>query len=243
MENNKVLVGILIIAIIAVALYLGVGSSGATVSAIGESEIKAQPDLVKVYFNIQTNGNSSKEAKDSLDEISESVQIALLRLKLDREKIQMQSYNIYQEYDWSNGQRKEKGFVASQQIVVETEDFDLTVGIVDAGVDNGALVNWINFELSEERQKEYKKKALEEAGKDAKAKAEATASGLGKSLGRLVSVQSQDFRYGPYRYFETGVAESGTMNTATVKEAALNIAPRDVSVNAVISVQYKLRAF
>jgi len=239
--GNKLIVGILIVVIIVVVAYLGIGSSGATVSATGESDIEVQPDLVSVYLNLQTKNVSSVDAKDALDSISEDVQIALLRLGLDRKDIQMQSYNIYQEYDWSNGQRKENGFVASQQIVVKTEDFDLTADIVDVAIDNGALVSWINFELSDEKQKEYKIQALEEAGKDAKTKAEATASGLGKKIGALVSVQSQDFNYGPYRYFESGFADG--VNSVEVKEAALNIAPKDVNVRATISVQYKLRNF
>ena len=237
--KNKVLIGILLVAIIAVIIYIG--NTGAVVSAVGESNLEVQPDLVKVYLNLEARDKSSKVAKDSLDVISDDVQIALLRIGLSKEDIKMQSYNIYQEYDWRNGEQIEKGFVASQQIVVETNEFDLTAEIVDAAIDNGALVSWINFELSDEKQNEYKVKSLEEAGKDANKKAEATASGLGKKLGRLVSVESQDFNYGPYVYFEAkaqdGIADS------SVRQAALDIAPRDVNVNARISVKYKLRSF
>ena len=237
--KNKVLIGILLVAIIAVIIYIG--NTGAVVSAVGESNLEVQPDLVKVYLNLEARDKSSKVAKDSLDVISDDVQIALLRIGLSKEDIKMQSYNIYQEYDWRNGEQIEKGLVASQQIVVETNEFDLTAEIVDAAIDNGALVSWINFELSDEKQREYKVKALEEAGKDANKKAEATAAGLGKKLGKLVSVESQDFNYGPYRYFEA-TAEGGVADSS-VKQAALDIAPKEINVNARISVKYKLRSF
>ena len=239
--ERKLIVGILIVAIIFVVVYIGIGSSGAVVSAVGESNIEVQPDLVKVYLNLEAKDKSSKVAKDSLDIISDKVQIALLRLGLSKEEIKMQSYNIYQEYDWKNGEQIEKGFVANQQIVIETKEFDLTAEIVDAAIDNGALVSWINFELSDEKQNEYKIKALEEAGKDANKKAEATASGLGKKLGRLVSVENQEFNYGPYVYFEAKA--QGGIADSSVRQAALDIAPRNVDVNARISVKYKLRSF
>ena len=239
--EKKLIIGILIVAIIAVIVYIGIGSTGAIVSAVGESNLEVQPDLVKVYLNLEARDKSSKVAKDSLDVISDDVQIALLRIGLKKEDIKMQSYNIYQEYNWKNGEQIEKGFVANQQIIVETNSFELTAEIVDAAIDNGALVSWINFELSDEKQREYKVKALEEAGKDANKKAEATAAGLGKKLGKLVSVESQDFNYGPYRYFEA-TAEGGVADSS-VKQAALDIAPKEINVNARISVKYKLRSF
>ena len=239
--EKKLIIGILIVAIIAVIVYIGIGSTGAIVSAVGESNLEVQPDLVKVYLNLEARDKSSKVAKDSLDVISDDVQIALLRIGLKKEDIKMQSYNIYQEYNWKNGEQIEKGFVANQQIIVETNSFELTAEIVDAAIDNGALVSWINFELSDEKQREYKVKALEEAGKDANKKAEATAAGLGKKLGKLVSVESQDFNYGPYRYFEA-TAEGGVADSS-VKQAALDIAPKEINVNAIINVKYKLRSF
>ncbi|MAG37910.1 hypothetical protein CMI45_00785 [Candidatus Pacearchaeota archaeon] len=241
--DNKIIAGILIIGIIAVVAYLGTGTGGSIVSASGISNLDVEPDLAVIHLDLIGNGNTSSAAKDELDIIYDGVEIALLRAGLDRDQIKTEGFNIYQDYRYENRVRKENGFIARQSIVIETGDFDLTTKIVDASIDNGALVRWINFELSEEKQNEYKIRALEEARKDAKKKAEATASGLGKSLGKLVSVESQEFNYEPYRYFDTAILEEAGAGQVAAKEAAINIDPKDVEVTARIAVKYKLRSF
>ena len=155
----------------------------------------------------------------------------------------MQSYNIYPdyEYDYSTGKRTEKGFVAQQSIEVKTRNFDKVAGIVDASVDSGALISWINFELSDEKQSELKAQALKEAGEDAKKKAEATASGLDKKLGKLVSVKGEEFNYGPYQYFAASGSTDAVKAGAEAKDAALNLGPKDVEVTATVTVEYALK--
>ena len=237
--DNRVIAGILILGIIALGVFLS-GDGGAVVSAQGDSVIEVEPDEVSINLNLMARDDGAQAAKDKLDKISDDVYVALILLGLDKEDIKLQSYNIYPDYKWINGNQQENGFVANQYVVVTTENFDLVPGIVDASVDNGALVSYINFELSEEKQDEYKIQALEEAGKDAKAKAEATASGLGKKLGKLVSVRNQDYWYGPYMAYESSVAE-GSGDSA--KTASYSLSPQDVEVRASISVEYKLRRF
>ena len=46
-------------------------TSGNTVSATGQSTIKAMPDLVTVYFNIESTAATSKEANDKNAKIVE----------------------------------------------------------------------------------------------------------------------------------------------------------------------------
>lgn len=257
--NNKVMGGILVVAVVAVISFLAFGVNGATVSAIGNAEIKAQPDIVSVYLNLEGKGDNATSAKDMLDEINDELLINLIKIGLNRDEIKTESINVYQNYEWQNGKRIDKGYIAVQRIVIETDDFDLTSEIIDVAIDSGALVNWINFELTEERRSDLKIEALEKAGIDARKKAEATANGLGKKLGRLISVQSEEFNYGPYRAYDSGVAleksfdgeEAVTSASEDVleaagiaaREAALNLEPSDIKVSSSIRVQYKLSNF
>ena len=238
--DNKVIISALIIAIILIGGYIAFNTTAAVVTAQGDSVIEAKPDKVSVNINIEAKSDTAQKAKDMHDKILDDLTIALLKMDIDKDEIKTINFNIYPEYDWSGGTQKQKGYIATEQIVVETSNFDRVAGIVDASVGAGALVSYINFELSEEKQNEYKTSALEAAGKDAKNKAEATARGLGKNLGSLVSVKSQDFNYGPVVYFE---AKGGAASTAEARDAAVNIAPRDIEVRATIQVEYKLRAF
>ncbi len=242
--NDKTIIAIVVAAVLLVGGYLYY-SSGPIVTAQGYSSLSAQPDEVSVYLNIETKGATAQEAKDKHSEIADKAITELLKLGFERKEIQTINYQIYPEYDWSSGTQKQKGYIASQQIVVETKEFDKVADIVDASVNAGALVSSINFELSDERQSEYKTQVLQEAGKDAEKKAEATAAGLGKKLGRLVSVSSQDFYYpGPMAYYsKSGESTSISSDNAEAQRAAMNIAPSDIDVTASISVQYKLRSF
>ncbi len=241
--ENKTLIVIAIAAILLVGGYLFLGNQP-TVSAQGLSSIDASPDLVSVYLNIETKAQTAQEANSQNSEIADKVQTELIKLGLERKDIQLLNYNIYPQYDYSNGQQTQKGYIASQQVIVKVKDFKLVPSIVDKSVEAGALISTINFDLSTEKQSEVKNKALEQASQDAKKKAESTASGLGKSLGSLVSVQSQDFYYpGPIVYYakiETaGIAEAN----GQAKQAASNLAPRDIQTTASVSVTYKLSRF
>jgi len=239
--ENKIILAILVLGIIISGVFLFNGN-GAVVSARGESVLEVQPDEVSVYVNIESTGNNAQEAKEGLDRISNDVLTELVKLGLERKQIEFLNLNIREDFDYVVGRRISKGFVASQSLNVKTGDFDIVPKIVDVAIDSGALVSYINFEISDELRSDYKSRALEKAGEDAREKAEATAAGLGKKLGKLVSVQSEDFNYGPVVYYASAES-SGSDAVAETREAALNIYPKDVEVRADISVRYKLRRF
>lgn len=242
--KSKIVVAIIAVAIVAVAVYL-LYNAGPTVSAQGTSVMKVQPDEVSVYLTIETRNKSAVDAKNANQEISDRVLTELIKLGLDRDEIKFVNYYVNPEYDWSYGRQEIKGYVVSQQAVVKLESFDKVAEIVDAGIDAGALVSSINFELSQEKQNEYKAKALEAAGEDAKTKAEATARGVGKSLGRLVSVQSENYYYQPWVYYaRAGVEEAMVAGEAQKAAATLaSLGPQDQEVRADISVLYKMSLF
>lgn len=238
METKYILIAMGVVAVL-VAGYI-IYTTGPVVSAQGTSELNVQPDEASVYLNVEARAVSAVDAKNKNSEISDGVLTALVKQGFERKDIQTLNYNVYPEYNWNNGRNDVKGYIASQQIVVKTKDFDKVSGVIDASVDAGALVQSINFELSQEKQNEYKARALRLAAEDAKNKAGAIASGYGKTLGRLISTSNNEFYYpGPLMYY-SGSSES---SVADAKQAAANIAPRDMQITASVSAQYKLRWF
>ncbi|MBM3228697.1 DUF541 domain-containing protein [Candidatus Pacearchaeota archaeon] len=237
MEGKYFVVGIVAAALIVVLglIYMNSPSSGQTVTASGSSIIEASPDKVVIYFEAKATKNSAEDARDDIALIVENLETAMLNL-VEEENIETQSYNIYEEYDWTSNSRVFKGYTASQIIKISSENFSDAGKIVDAGVDAGALVQYINFELNLEHENELKAQALEEASQDAKLKAEATAKGLGAKIGKIVSVSSSDFYYYPYRYFDAEVSEG-----QTAPEIATNLQPKKLEVSAYVSVVYALK--
>ena len=240
-QNNAIKITAIIagvVLIIALVAITSLNPSQNTVNVDGMATVKAMPDVIGVYFNIQTKGDTSVEAKDANSEISETLTNKLILLGFDKEDIVTENYNIYPEYEWINNQRKEDGFVATHSIKLEisSEESNKLGSIIDAGVDSGAGINYISFELSQELQNQYKAEAMKLAAEDARIKAEAVAEGFNKKLGKLVSTSVNDFGYYPWMLYES----AGTMDASGAKEATTNIQPGEKEITARISAVFKI---
>jgi uncharacterized protein len=246
-KNNAIaLTGIISAAIVLIALgFLILASPVSGNEALnvqGIATVEAMPDLVSVYFNAETNAESAQEAKDLNSEITNEVISNLLDLGIARENITTENFNVYQDYDWTEKGRVEKGFKATHRVKFQlsSEEMDLIGDVVDAGVDAGALISSINFELTRESQNKYKAEAMKLAAEDAKVKAGAVAEGFGKKVGKLVSVQVSDFNYYPWNVYSAegyGVAEDAVM----AKEVAMNIQPGEREISATVNAAFKLK--
>lgn len=236
-----IMTGIIALVLTGILVYSNFSSAN-TVSGDGYATIKAMPDLISVYFNVDTTGNTSKLATDKNSEIVDDLIIELLKEGFERKQIQTMSFSVYPEYDWINGKQVSKGYKATHSIKVQmsSEDVSKIGDVIDAGVNAGAGISYINFELSQEKQNEYKAQALKAAAEDAKIKAQSIAEGLGKKLGRLVSTSESSFNYYPWRLYgaEGGVA---TMDAAEAKTATTNIQPGEQEVSASVKAVFKIR--
>ncbi len=232
-----IVAGIVILALIGTAVLSSIVPSQAnTISVTGEATIDATPDLVAIYFNVETKGNTSETASDANAEIVDQLIINVLREGFERKDIQTQSFNVYPEYSWINNQRKENGFRATHSIRIEmsTDDASKIGEVVDAGINAGAGVGYINFELSQENQNKYKAEAMKSAAEDAKIKAEAVADGFDKRLGRLVSTSVDDYGYSPWRLY----GAMATMEEA--KQVSTDIQPSEQEITARVTAVYKI---
>ena len=246
MEKSVQITMIIVIGLISI---VGIGyaafsslipNSSKTITGNGQAVIQATPDLVKVYFNVETSGATSQEAKDKNSQIVDDLTTALIKKGFERKEIQTQNFNIYPDYNWVNGRQESNGFKAVHSIVVElpTEDSDKIGSVIDAGVDAGASISYINFELSQEKQNEYKAQAIKQAAEDARIKAQALADGVGKSLGDLVSVSDNNFYYNPWPIY----AASGSASDAMMaKEATTNIQPGNQEISASVQAIFKIK--
>jgi uncharacterized protein len=251
-KNNAIAItGIVSAAIVLVALGFLIfgadsGSSnigGNELNVQGQATVKAMPDLVTVYFRAETNASTAQEAKDLNSEITDELITNLVKLGFERDEIVTENFNVYQEYDWTEDEgRIAKGFKATHSIKVEipVDKIDDIGEVVDAGVDAGALISYINFELTQESQNKYKAEAMKLAAEDARVKAEAVAEGFDKKVGKLISVQVNDFGYYPWNVYSSSGYDLD-QDAVMAKEAATNIQPGEREVSATVSAGFKLR--
>ena len=230
--------------IIAIIILIAVKNPLATntINVEGSATIDAMPNLVGIYFYVETSGDTTSEASQANSEIVEELKNSLISLGIDEEKIITQNYNVYPDYDWVNNQRVEKGYKATHSIKVEisTQETEKIGQIIDAGTQAGAGINYINFELTSELQNQYKAEAMQLAAEDARMKAEAIAQGLDKKVGRLVSVSTSNFGYSPWNvYSARGIALEDEAQEAKV--ATTSIQPGEQEISGQITAIFKLR--
>jgi len=247
MEKSVKITGMILGTVILLAL-IGVmfGSqfvSSNTINTNGLSVVKAVPDLVTLSFFVETRGKTATEAKDANAVIIDRLTASLVAAGFNKEDIKTSGYNIYEDFDYSGNVRKSLGYKATHYLTLQipTSEKDMIGKAIDAGVDSGALLSYINFELSQDLENQYKAEALKLASEDARTKAEAIATGFGKKLGNIVSISDSSFGYSPWRYYESDMALSGAANSQMAKEAATSINPDEQEISGSVSVVYKLR--
>lgn len=205
----------------------------------GEANVNAMPDLITVYFNVETNGASAQVAKDNNSAVTDEVITNLVKAGLAREEISTQNYNIYEDIRWENSKQKSYGYKAAHYMKVElaSEKASKIGEVIDAVIDGGAMLNYINFELSKTRENDYKAEALRLASEDARIKAEAMASGLGKRVVEVLSISESNFYYNPWRVFGQ---EDMVYGAAEAKAATTNIQPGEQKISGRVSVSFKI---
>ena len=210
-----------------------------TVSATGESKINVMPDVTRVYFFVETKEKSAEIAKNSNNIIYNRITSALLTAGTDEKDITTEQFSVNENFEWNGTANNRIGFIAQHYAKVNLKDIDEAGKVIDAIVDNSGRINYINFELSQEKQNSYKTDALKLASEDARRKAGAIANGLGKNLGSLVSVQTDEFNYNPWPIYAS--RDSGIIEKAAVKEAVSDINPSEKEVTARVVVVYRIK--
>lgn len=207
-----------------------------TIQVNGQSVFEVTPDSITIYFNVETQGETSKEAGDANSVIVNELKSSLVSLGFKETDLKTQNYNIYPEYDYKNGQEL-TGYKATHSLKIELsiDKQDKIGDIIDAGTNAGAGLSYINFELTPALQQQSKAEAIKLAAADAKIKAESMALGFNKRLGRLVSVSLDNFNYYP-----TAIYESSQGGTAVAKDAVASITPSSQEVSAYVTAVYKL---
>jgi len=211
------------------------------ISASGDAELSVLPDEATMRIRVETKALTAQEAQDENTRIMNSVQSALKRAGIASKDIETDQYNLYpwSEWDPDEHRQKELGFRVYHTLKVKTTDLDKVGDFVAAAVGAGATsVDGVNFGLSEKKEQEVRKTALQDAANNAQLKAKTMADGLGVKLGTLLSVTESSFNYGPV--FRSDM-EMAPMKAGGMAEASPSIEPEQVRVTAQVSVSYRIQ--
>lgn len=198
-------------------------------SVNGRGKVLVQPDTAIVSLGIQTQGSTSKEAQEKNTLQTKQVTDALITLSIDRKDIQTEWYNIYPQYDYSEGgNNKITGYQADHNLNVTVKNLERVSAVLDKATEVGAN-SVTNVSYSVQNKESALDQARELAAKDAKAKAEKLGKIFSFTLGKVTSVNE---------YSDSGISSyadgKGGMG------GGMNVVPGDIEVWIDLNVSYEI---
>jgi uncharacterized protein YggE len=158
------------------------------VVTVGEATVRRAPDRAFVMVNVETRAKSPRDAQRLNADAMTAVQQRLTQARLPQDAIRTTGYDLQQEFDFVQGKRVPREFVARNGIEVRLDDIARTGEILDLVVQSGATsVGGIRFDLQDRANAE--REALRLAVADARARADAAASGAGRAIDRVLRIE------------------------------------------------------
>lgn len=160
------------------------------VVVVGEGQVTAVPDRAWITIGAESRAPSPREAQRRNTELMRPVQDKLRGAGLPADAIRTTGYDVQYEWDFVNGKRVGRGYVARNTIEVRIDMVDRVGEYLEIAVGSGATsLNGIRFDMKD--QAKLEREALRLAVADARAKAEAAAAGAGRAIDRIVRIDEQ----------------------------------------------------
>ncbi len=160
------------------------------VVVIGEGLVNAVPDRAWISIGAESRAPSPREAQRRNTELMRPVQDKLRAAGIPADAIRTTGYDVQYEWDFVNGKRVGRGYVARNTIEVRIDTIDRVGEYLEIAVGSGATsLNGIRFDVKD--QAKLEREALRLAVSDARAKADAAAAGAGRSIERILRVDEQ----------------------------------------------------
>ena len=161
------------------------------VVVVGEGLVQAVPDRAWITIGAESRASSPREAQRRNSELMGPVQDKLRTSGIPAEAIRTIGYDVQYEWDFVNGKRVGRGYVARNTIEVRIDAIDRVGEYLEIAVGSGATsLNGIRFDVKD--QAKLEREALRLAVAEARLKADAAAAGAGRSIDRVLRVDEMN---------------------------------------------------
>jgi uncharacterized protein YggE len=162
----------------------------------GHGMVFAVPDRAWISISAESRAPSPREAQRLNAEAMRPVQEKLRAAGIPAEAIRTTAYDVQYEWDFVNGKRVGRGYVARNSIEVRIDAIDRVGEYLEIAAASGATaLGGVRFDLKD--QAKLEREALRLAVLDARAKADAAAAGAGRSIDRILRVEEQGIEVPP----------------------------------------------
>jgi uncharacterized protein YggE len=214
--------------------------TGSVLNVSGSAEVRVSPDLAVVRLGIVAQSAGAAGAQDSANMIANAILDAVRSVGIDEGQVQTARLVLSPLYGrqvpGSNEAPRIVAYRASNTVSVRVEDLDMVGDVIDSGLGAGAnQLEGVSFSLIDDLP--ARQSALREAIVEARSKAEAMAGALGVDLATIVSVSEGNV-----------VVQQPMMEMAAMSrrmpmqvDSATPVSPGEVSINATVSIQYRIQ--
>ena len=154
----------------------------------GEAVVRQAPDRAYVTITVEARAKSPRDAQRQNAEAMTAVQTRLSTARIAKEAIRTLGYSLDQEFDFIQGRRVPREFVARNSIEVRVDEIARVGELLDIAVQGGATsIGGVRFDIQERDKVE--REALRLAVVDARSRAEAAVAGAGRTIDRIIKIE------------------------------------------------------
>src|SRR5262245_16286601 len=147
-------------------------------------------------ISAESRAATAREAQKRNADAMNPVMSKLKSAGITAEAIKTISYDVQYEWDFVNGKRVGRGYVARNTIEVRVDNVERVGEYLEMAVESGATsLGGVRFDLKDRAKLE--REALRLAVADARAKADAAAAGAGRTVERVIRVEENSIEGGP----------------------------------------------
>jgi uncharacterized protein len=153
----------------------------------GEAIVRRAADQAILSASVETRARSPRDAQRQNAELMAAVQKRLADAGIAADAVRTTGYTVQQEYDYANGRRIPREYLAHNGVEVRLNAIERTGELLDLLVQAGATsVSGVRFDLKDRAGAE--REALRLAVIDARGRADALAAGAGRSVDRILRI-------------------------------------------------------
>src|SRR4051812_15066457 len=154
----------------------------------GEAVLHRPADQAFITVDVENRAKNPRDAQRQNADAMSAVQARVAAAGVPKDAVRTTGYVVQQEFDYANGRRTPREYVARNGIEIRVEPVDRAGELLDVVVQGGATaVSGVRFDLKDRSALE--REALRLAVVDARARADALASGAGRSVDRVLRIE------------------------------------------------------